>query len=114
MCSKAWTKKSDLGPSNWDPYPELQNPANCYGNNVENYCCNSNAVYLREQNTVSVNSAPNLTRSIGIFSPMAAQMPLPARGIGTNEGFVQDMRCCGPTPYNNLNKTWGLQKPFTL
>lgn len=38
MCSNgiAWTKQADLVPSDWDPFPELQNPANCYGNNTPN------------------------------------------------------------------------------
>lgn len=83
-----WTRVSSLNMQNWDPYPELQDPKRCY----ENY-------YARSGTQASWNpSMPNLTRSVVISS----------------ERFVQDMRCCGPTPYNNLNQTWAPQKNYSL
>ena len=64
-----WTKQSSLSMQNWDPYPELQNPNNCY----EKY-----------------------------------------KSAGSKERFIQSMHCCGTTPYNNLDQTWGPQKSYSL
>ena len=97
----SWSCKSNLDMSNWDPYPELQNPKNCYGTNVENYCNCSNSscgIFKVEQNNIDSNYAP-LQRSV-IFA-----------GAG-RENYSSP--CCRPTPYDNLNQTWGPQKPYSL
>ena len=99
----AWSCKSSLSMSNWDPYPELQNPKNCYGANVvtENYCgCGMKGgdPYRVQQNNIDSNYVP-LQQSV-VFSSTSVR-----------EGY--DNLCCKPTPYDNLNKTWGSQKPYT-
>lgn len=99
----SWSCKSDLNMANWDPYPELQNPKNCYGTNVENYCnCSMRdcGLYKIEPNKIDSNYVP-LQKSVVVG--------------GTNvvkEGY--DLPCCRPTPYNNLNNTWSVQKPYNL
>lgn len=99
-----WSCKSDLTMSNWDPLPELQDPKNCYGTNVvtENYCnCSMKdcGLFKVEQNKLDANYVP-LQRS-AIFSAA------PIKESYTN-------LCCTPTPYNNLDKTWAAQKPYSL
>ena len=94
--------KSNLDMGNWDPYPELQNPKNCYGNNVENYSNGASKdcmIYKVEPNKIDTPYAP-LQRSV-IFNAT------PVR-----ENYATP--CCRPTPYNNLNQTWEEQKPYNL
>lgn len=96
-----WSCKSTLGMADWDPYPELQNPKNCYGTNVaENYSNGAPKncmIYKVEQNKIDSNYTP-LQRSVLVQ--------------GVKEGY--NIPCCSPTPYNNLNQTWGAQKPYNL
>lgn len=95
----AWSCKSDLRMADWDPYPELQNPKNCYGTNVtENYCgC---ALYKIEPDKIDANYSP-LQQSVIVGGTRAVK-----------EGY--DMPCCRTTPYNNLKNTWSEQKPYNL
>lgn len=96
-----WSCKSNLDMSNWDPYPELQDPRNCYGTNVtENYCnCSMKdcGLYKVEPNRIDAH-----------YSPLQRAVPVAL----SKENYSS--LCCSPTPYNNLNKTWGAQKPYTL
>lgn len=85
-----WTRQSSLSMQNWDPYPDLQDPKNCY-ENFGNYA----GANMRWD-----SFTPNLNRSVVIS--------------GSREKFIQDMRCCGATPYNNLNQTWAPQKNYML
>lgn len=93
-----WSKKSDLHIGKWNPYPELQNPANCYGtNSIENYYNDmNNETYRLEQVSVPGSHTPGITNSIRI------------------ENYEQGLNCCWTSPYTYLNKTWTAQKPFTL
>ena len=88
-----WSCKSDLKAANWDPYPELQNPKNCYG--IKTVTENYRAQYKIEQNKIDANYSP-LQKSV-IFSTTPIK-----------EGYSR------PTSYNILNDTWGQQKPYDL
>lgn len=94
----SWSCKSDLTMNNWDPYPELQNPKNCYGTNIENYSSCSN--YKIEQNRIG-----------GDYKPL--QQSVITSGSRMRENYI-NTKCCNPTPYNDLSVTWATQKPYTL
>jgi hypothetical protein len=92
-----WSCKSDLTMNSWDPFPELQNPKNCYGTNTENY--ENCSLYKTEKNRVG-----------GDYKPL--QQSAITSGTLLREAYSP--LCCGPTPYNNLKQTWEKQKPYTL
>lgn len=77
--------------ASWDPYPELQN--------VENYCgCNPGQTYRSIYNNVDAN-----------YNPL--QKAVISGGSVIKEGWQSP--CCRPTPYNTLNNTWSIQKPYS-
>jgi hypothetical protein len=87
--------KSDSTMSNWDPYPELQNPKNCYGSNYEPYCmsdaCRGSAYKTSTNNLDSMASYAPLQKS---------------RVVSFEEKYCRD---CDPTPYDTLQNTWAVQ-----
>jgi hypothetical protein len=102
-----WTRKSDLRMSSWDPYPELENPKNCYGTNVsENYCNTNCGLYKVEQNKIDTNYIP-LQRSVIVGGTVLKN---------NVETYNQNntVPWTRPTAYNNLKSTWGVQQPYTL
>jgi len=85
--------------TNWDPYPELQHQKNCNSNNMsENYTnCNKDCgAYKVQQNKIDANYSP-LQHSVIVS--------------GSREGY--DVYSSNSS-YNNLNKTWNVQSPYTL
>jgi hypothetical protein len=132
-----WSTRSDLDMARWDPYPELQNPKNCYGTNLpaEPYCnCSMKdcGLFLIEPNLLDANYAP-LQHPVepycnaGGMSNCAvykveqdkidSNYPLLQRSVIFQANPVRELYtspCCRPTPYNNLDNTWGNQKPYNL
>jgi hypothetical protein len=87
-----YSYKSDLTMSNWDPYPELQNPKNI---NYEPYCmsdaCRGSAYKTSTNNLDSMASYAPLQKS---------------RVVSFEEKYCRD---CDPTPYDTLQNTWTVQ-----
>lgn len=106
-----WTKSSSLVLDKWDPYPELQNPLNCYGANTpmpkENYsgCCGYDS-YGAGGYSNGMNQGPPSANLLNYSKVMAGPYRM------KKETFLTP--CCQGTPYMGMNKTWGTQKPFTL
>lgn len=126
-----WSRQSDLGSASWDPYPELQNPKNCYGSN-EPYCNCSRGLFKVEQNRLDANYVPlqqsvftggrvesycncsmgdyKIDQTKSKFKPLQRSVVVGS----TMAREYYDTPCCRPTPYNNLDQTWGSQKPYNL
>jgi hypothetical protein len=60
--------------------------------------------FSTEQNTWTAQSSLSMQES----QPRQEQ-----ENYRSKEKFVQDLRCCGPTPYNNLDQTWAPQKDYS-
>jgi hypothetical protein len=84
-----------LNKSNYYPYPELENPKNPYGSNVEKYNCNTNNSldYLQIDNKLNAN-----------YSAL--------KKIVQRENY--SCASCPTMPYSSLNKTWQVQQDYNL
>lgn len=111
---KTWTKQSSLGGDlGWDPYPELQNPANCYGANTqENYNGDQSCANYNNGMNMGRPSADFINYNLAKSSTVMAGLRAPMRGMTGPRESYQDTKNYGV--YSGLNKTWGAQKPFTL
>jgi len=94
--------KSDLTMANWDPYPELQNPKNCYGANYEPYCPSDRCL--------SYKSTPNNLDSMSSYAPLQKSRVVNFTPV-SKEKYCNG---CDPNPYDTLGMTWNTQGPYSL
>lgn len=95
-----WSPQTSLSMSNWEPYPELQNPKNLYGSNTvcEKYCSSSGCdLYRVESAPITNSSTPILERSVIVA------------GRSFRESYERGAKC---QSYMTVNDTWGVQKPY--
>lgn len=104
---QTWTRASSLSMQSWDPYPELQNPNNCYGNR-ESY---TGASMRRENFNYQVG---NKQMDTGTNANWAPFVPNLNRSIIVAENYGNNLPCCRTTPYNKLEQTWGAQQNYSL
>jgi hypothetical protein len=117
--------KSNLTMSSWDPYPELKDPKNCYGNYTEGYCgCGAGYAYSVTPNSLDgINAYAPLQKSRVVnFTPSAKEKycigcdPTQYSNLGGtwSPSTSVEKYCigCDTTPYDTLGKTWSNQGPY--
>lgn len=89
-----WTPKTSLRiAKSSDPFPELQNQADCYGNLAkENYF--------------------KMQRQVGATPPMNIAYNSVGVGFKPVEGYQAP--CCRAQPYTSMDGTWLEQQPYSL
>ena len=99
-----WSCKSSLEPANWDPYPELQNPKNCYGANtsakVEGYDLDNCAQYQLTPAPIANNGSSHILQRAVITN---------ARSVREAYGYPKPRQT-----YSSVAASWSPQTPYTL
>src|SRR5690606_19272590 len=110
--NQTWSKSTSLTMNNYNPYPELTDKKNCYGNNDAQTTKNSKESYCDGYSLLGGNKPfPDIFNyQLGMVNTgNMATLGMPTKP--SKEHF--DNACCG-NPYAKLKQTWDKQKKFTL
>lgn len=105
-----WSKSSNLLPTKWNPYPEL----------MEGFSCPCDRYTGKKKAYSNQGPSPYVEKyeACALYASHGSQCNSSHGSMHSNtysQMVKEDYSCgCSPQGYDNLDKTWTVQKPYTL